>query len=55
MPKNQIAGKGLSYLLDKEDLKKQPEELRRICEKIFCKGKRDSLPAGFSCWLFFRA
>lgn len=31
--------KDLSYLLDKKDLKKQPYELRRICEIIFYKGK----------------
>ena len=29
----------LSHLLDKKDLKKQPIELRKICEQIFCKGK----------------
>ena len=31
--------KDLSYLLDREDLKKRPLELRRICKKIFYKGK----------------
>lgn len=29
----------LSYLLDKKDLKKQPRELRKICEILFHKGK----------------
>ena len=29
----------LSYLLDQKDLKKQPLELRKICENIFYKGK----------------
>ncbi|MDE0091967.1 MAG: polyprenyl synthetase family protein, partial [Oligoflexia bacterium] len=28
------------YLLDKKDLQKQPLELKKICEKIFSKGKK---------------
>ena len=31
--------KNMSYLLDQKELKKQPVELRKICETIFYKGK----------------
>ena len=36
---NNFMSGSLSHLLDKKDLKTRPFELRRICEKIFYKGK----------------